>query len=422
MHVLSLAAALLVQDGAAAQAPDEAAAAAPVSEFAVNLFDRLPDSLETWEPEGFEAAAAMQAFAMAGREDLIARFEPGAFTYGECPVLEGEALDTVTEAAREAQIVIVNEAHDQPFHRHVIEQIGLALSAEFDVFAAETFNYLRLMGEREPGALGWYDNEPVFARQVAALDEAGYRFVAYEIRAHQRDPVLEDRAERIALREEAQANNLIAEVLEDDPDARILVHVGYSHVLEAPQPRGEGEAPLTWFAARLKDKTGIDPLTISQTHCSPAAPEASVEAQEDDPPAEAGAEAEGEPGGADSDPPEPVVAPGALGLADGADAAPDGSVDLFLAHGPMTFTDHRPDWRRAAGDVAVAVPETLRAQDGPVIVEARAPDETLAHAPADRVLVYPGETPVLLLPQGEWVVTAWRADGQVGAAVEVAAR
>jgi hypothetical protein len=415
MSMLVLAAALLVQepDVAAGSAVEPVAQPAPVSEFAVDLIASLPADLGGWTPEGMEGAIAMQGFAFVGREDLIARFEPGAFTYRPCPVVEGDALETVLDQARQAQIVIINEAHDQPFHRHVIARLGVALSEEFDVFAAETFNYLKLGDGREPGSLGWYDNEPVFARQIATLEDEGYRFVAYEIRAGQRDPDAQSREARIAVREEAQANNLIAEVLEDDPEARILVHVGYSHVLEAPQPRGEDEPPHVWFAARLKDKTGIDPLTISQTHCSPA-PAAAEAAPVDE---EAAAQQGSEPAAPTVD-----LAPGALALADGSDAAPNGSVDLFLTHGPITFTDQRPDWRRAAGDVAVEIPEALRPEGGPVILEARAPEQMLAHVPADRLLVYPGEAPVLLLPQGEWVITAWNAEGAAGEAVSVTAR
>jgi hypothetical protein len=344
----------------------------------------------------------MQAFAMAGREDLIARFRPGAFTYAPCPVLPGAALDAVIAAAREAQIVIINEAHDQPLHRWTIQQIGAALSGQFDVFAAETFNYVTLMGEREPGALGWYDQEPVFARQIAALDAVGYRFAAYEIRADQRDPDAVTREARIAVREEAQANNLIAEVLEDDPAARVLVHVGYSHALEAPQPRGEGLAPHVWFAARLKEKTGIDPLTVSQTHCSPAAAEDASTGE----------------GAAD---PGPDLRAGAVVLADGSNAAPAGAIDLFLAHAPMTFTDQRPDWRRRAGDVALAIPDAFLSTEQPVIIEARPVGAPLAAMPADRLLIYPGDAAPLLVPPGAWVVTAWTRDGLLGEPVRLSA-
>jgi hypothetical protein len=47
------------------------------------------------------------------------------------------------------------------------------------------------------------------------------------------------------------------------------------------------------------------------------------------------------------------------------------------------------------------------------------PGETLEHLPVERVLIYPGETPVLLLPPGDWVVTAWSAEGAYGEAVEL---
>ena len=52
--------------------------------------------------------------------------------------------------------------------------------------------------------------------------------------------------------------------------------------------------------------------------------------------------------------------------------------------------------------------------DQPVIVEARRPDETLAHTPSDHVLIYPDEVPVLLLPPGEYVLHAWTLEGALG--------
>ena len=411
MHAVLLAAALFAQAASQQTAAAPERAPAPVSGTALQVFEHLPASLQDWTPEGRDGALAMQIFAMVGREDLIARFRPGAFTYAPCLILPGAALDTVIAAAREAQIVIINEAHDQPLHRWTIQQIGAALSGQFEVFAAETFNYVRLMGDREPGALGVYDQEPIFARQIAALDADGYRFAAYEIRAHQRDPEAQTREARIAEREEAQANNLIAAVLEGDPDARILVHVGYSHVLEAPQPRGEGLPPHVWFAARLKEKTGIDPLTVSQTHCAPATvEEAAVDARTADlEEARAAASAAAE------------LRPGDIVLADGSQAAPAGGVDLFLAHAPMTFTDQRPDWRRAAGDVELIVPDALLPTDQPVIIEARPVDAPLAAMPADRVLLYPGEAAPILVPPGEWVLTAWTRDGAQGEPVRLGA-
>ncbi len=391
----------------AAEQMDELEVQAPVSEVAMEFLDILPATLEGWEPEGRELSLAQQSFAMVGREDLVARYVPGSYARTQCPVLDGDALETAIAAARDAQIVIVNEAHNQPLHRHFITGLAEALGGEFDVFAAESFNYLRLMEPREAGALGYYDREPIFHRQVDAIEAAGYRLAAYEIRAAQRDPDAETPQERIAVREEAQAENLIAEVLEADPDARILVHVGYAHVLEAPLIWTEDTPPLEWFALRLKQKTGIDPLTITQTDCGLPAPDA-------EPASDADGEGEAPATASSSVEERPTGQPA---LADPSGVLVEGSVDLAVAYAPLQFEDGRPAWRREIGDRAVAVPDALLPVDVPVIIEARYPGETLDHMPVERLMLYPGDTHPLLLPAGEWILTAWTAEGAYGEAV-----
>jgi hypothetical protein len=380
-----------------AQTAEEAVAPTPVSEEALEMLSRLPASLEGWGPDEPMFGLAQQVFAMVGREDLIERFQPGAFAPSPCPVLSPEGLDPMYAAMADAQIVIVNEAHNQPLHRHFIQGLAQRLGGEFDVFAAETFNYLRIMEPRQPGALGFYDREPIFHRQIDAVEASGYRLVAYEIRAAQRDPSAQTRAERIAVREEAQADNLIAEVLADAPEARILVHVGYSHVLEAPMFSGEDQPPLEWFAYRLKQKTGIDPVTISQTHCAPPAPSV--------------------------DGPDEVSASlplGAVALGDPEGMVPDAAIDFAIVHPPMTFDQGRPAWRRAIGDVDLAAPEALLPVDAPVVLEARAPNEPLAALPIERLMLYPGDAHPLLLPPGDWVISAWSSEGAFGEPVTVA--
>ena len=408
MTAFILAIGLLAQDAAAqpvepVEGSDELEMPAPVSEVAMEFFDILPATLEGWEPEGRALSLAQQSFAMVGREDLVARNVPGSYALTECPVLDGDALETAIAAARDAQIVIVNEAHNQPLHRHFITGLAEALGGEFDVFAAESFNYLRLMEPREAGALGYYDREPIFHRQVDAIEAAGYQLAAYEIRAAQRDPEATTMAERIAVREAAQADNLITEVLAENPNARILVHVGYAHLLEAPQMMMAGEPPLEWFALRLKQLTGIDPLTITQTHCGLPASEAEGEGEAR---VDASSSVEERPTG------QPA-------LANPSGVLVEGSVDLAVAYAPLQFEDGRPAWRREIGDRAIAVPDALLPVDAPVIIEARYPGETLDHMPVERLMLYPGDTHTLLLPDGEWVLTAWTAEGAYGEAVTV---
>lgn len=361
-----------------------------LSEATTRMFNQLPEQLESWKPDGMKGAIAMQMFPFAGREDLVMRLKPEAYQRKTCTALSAEPVQRLTEAARQAQIVIINEAHDQPLHRLVIERLGRALADDIEFFAAETFAHNELairQAGRIPTSLGYYSSEPIFGRQLRALDAQGYRFVAYEARPHQDPPEGTDRAGRVIAREEAQAENLIAEVLTDDPDARILVHVGYSHALEAPVQNFGRE--IEWFAARLKRKTGIDPLTISQTHCS---------LKDDD----------------------PANALDALRLVDGREVVESsGAIDHFIAHPQMRFENGRPAWRRAIGDVEVPVPERFQPDDQRVLIEARAPDQPADEVPVERLLLYPGESLPLLLPPGIWRLSGWTADGRLGDPIDI---
>ncbi|HBU61547.1 MAG TPA: hypothetical protein DEB67_03865 [Oceanicaulis sp.] len=239
--------------------------------------------------------------------------------------------------------------------------------------------------------IGWFSSEPIYGRQLRTLVDLGYRFAAYEITREQR---LVDRSEgymaSIAEREEAQAVNFIANALEAYPDARILVHVGYSHLNEVGGE--DGEETSRWFAARLRDKTGIDPLTISQTSCS----------------VESGA-------GMDVLTESPLVDGSGLLVTQ----RQPGWVDLFLGRPPMRFTDGRPDWRYAIGDRPVAVPASLLPEETRIIIEARAPGEDLGMIPVERLMLYPGERLPLMLPEGDWVLTAWTPEGSFRDPVEV---
>ncbi len=70
--------------------------------------------------------------------------------------------------------------------------------------------------------------------------------------------------QQIEVREDAEANNFIAHILDGDPKARVFVYCGYDHVLKA-QVYGN----QLWFAGRLKAKSGIDPLSVGQAWTVP---------------------------------------------------------------------------------------------------------------------------------------------------------
>lgn len=369
---------------------------APDAELPQHLslsFEQTPERIEGYEPSPSDGGLLVQAYSFLGREDLILKFRPDAFGRFECPVLQADGLQAVVDAVGDSQIVMINEAHHAPYHRWVIGELAARLGEDFTVFSAETFSPDSTTEALNAGplmSLGFYSREPIFGRQLRRLIEQDYRFAAYEQNGDQAQ--LDDSAswqERIVEREESQALNFIANVLETYPEQRVLVHVGYAHLHEVGSPSGEDHT--RWFAARLREKTGLNPLTISQTACRIPDSEEGVS----------------------------LAQSALVDASETAHARVPGAVDLFLGRPSLTLTDGRPDWRYAIGDQAVAVPVQMLPVDERVIIEARAPGESLEFIPTERLMLYPGETLPLLLPVGEWVLTAWTPEGPYGDPVTI---
>lgn len=225
-----------------------------------------------------EAAATNQFMALLGAEQAMTHYPVAPE-----PELEGwravDALDAIAEAARDRRIVIINEAHHISGHRSFVAALLRRLRPlGFDRYACETFSPEGEVQAQDwrPGQplhplLGYYTNDPVFAEAVREAGELGYRLSAYEATTAQSVlPRTASGLDRIAEREEAQAVNFIDRILKPYPDTRIVVHCGYSHAGEARLGKSD------WFAARLKQKTGLDPLTIEQSQ-SWSAPQGSLD-------------------------------------------------------------------------------------------------------------------------------------------------
>lgn len=105
---------------------------------------------------------------------------------------------------------------------------------------------------------GMYTLDPVFANDVRNALTLGYRPIGYEQTSSQRTP-----EGGVPEREQAQADNLMA-YLRAHPTAKRLIHVGHGHVLQG----GATKPEYAMMAQRLKQMSGIDPLTIDQTTLS----------------------------------------------------------------------------------------------------------------------------------------------------------
>lgn len=315
----------------------------------------------------------LQTFSLFGREDLIAASSDDYRPTHCAPAKDTtDPLTAIIQAARKTSIVIINESHERSEHRGFTTALLAPLHAEgYTTLAMEALahpepdtpkQYLPSF-QRDPGLPylededGFYLGEAAFGRLGRTAKRLGYALVPYE--AHY-DPATAklSQKERIGIREEGQANTLAAWVAAH-PGAKLLVHVGYHHAIEVPTADG-----LRWMATRLKAKTGIDPLAISQTTCH---------------------------GGGST-----------TRLASLPADEPPGTFDLVVDHPTARFVRGRPAWRIAAGDTPVSIPAQLRPTTDWRVIEARPDGEPPTSVPMDRVAIRPGEDVALMLPPGRY--------------------
>lgn len=320
---------------------------------------------------GDEAAALVSA-GMGPMDDLPAE------------ATAQDALAAIVEAARDRRVVMLNEAHVASRHRGFLARVLRALRPlGFDVLAAEDF-----LNDRGPGApdvrtykagaaldpsLGFYLHDPVYAEAVREAAGLGYRLASYEQRKDQRVKG-EAQLAAMARREIAETDNFTADVLTPNPGSRVIVHCGYSHLRKTPDHRGS-----TWFAARLRETSGIDPLCVSQAYTGSFGPHGAD-------PATTSAVLER------FRPVDSIVVRGA----DGWVGARSAGADLAVFHPPLADVAGRPGWlaadpTRRRVEVAVPGPRAATA----LVQAVHAVDSEVA-IPADQLVLAPEVVAVVL--------------------------
>ena len=166
-----------------------------------------------------------------------------------------KAVDYIIEKSRGSQIVIINEAHHNSFHRVFTKSL---LQKLFDIgyknlgLEALTNNdslYLTLNKRKYPILkTGYYIKDPQFGNLVRDALEIGYHLFPYE----------QTSGANGKPREIEQAKN-ITEIIKQKPNEKFLIHCGFDHALEGVH-KSWGKA----MAGRLNEYTGINPLTINQ--------------------------------------------------------------------------------------------------------------------------------------------------------------
>jgi hypothetical protein len=344
--------------------------------FAAGRLDELRTEMAA-HPQGL---ATFNAFV--GRADLNEGLEgvpPGAET---CP---SEGLRAVDAAAwllaqsRHARVLMFNENHHVPAARVFVRALLPRLrAAGFTHVGFETLSPPGPEPRVYSAADGYYSVEPTYAALIREARAQGMELFAYES--------LKDAGEgasmhdRIAAREEGQAENLARAVGAGPPNSRFIVFAGWSHIAEAELPAGGGIFHR-WMAARFRQSTGIDPFTVDLTSC---------------------AHSSSKRGG------QVLLDAARRSVVHGRYA---GAVDAQVSL-PAPPAAGMPGFYRSSLGVAVPVPENLRV-DGPVLVEARDSRSGAADVAFDRLLLQKGEKFPLYLPTGTYDLVAHRGDGSL---------
>ncbi|WP_018981321.1 hypothetical protein [Salinimonas chungwhensis] len=149
------------------------------------------------------------------------------------------------------QIVMFNEAHDIAQHRVLTYRMLSGLWKQgYRYFAAESLNSSASSQVNKgyvTNDIGYYTRESTYANLVLKAKEIGFEIISYDLHKPSKLDTIDERETNSAL-------TIKEKVFDKEPNAKIIIHVGYSHINEEE-----------WLASKLKRFTNLETLTIDQT-------------------------------------------------------------------------------------------------------------------------------------------------------------
>jgi hypothetical protein len=172
------------------------------------------------------------------------------------------AVDAIADMAAKRNIVMVNEAHHDAHTRELtLELLPRLRAMGFRYFAAEALDdkdpKLMQRGYADEDTGSEYLMEPLYGEIIRQAIKLGFIIVPYDV-----DPTSS------LTRDTIQARTLYEKVFAKDPQAKLFVHAGYSHIDKAAGYLGGDTKPM---AMLLKQLTGYDPLCVDQVQFRDAA-------------------------------------------------------------------------------------------------------------------------------------------------------
>lgn len=174
----------------------------------------------------------------------------------------GDAFDKIIEEAKSHQLIIISENHLRPQHRIFAKSlINKFADMGFEHLGLETFTNVgdgntlldTLLAERgyplDTPLTGTYTLEPQMSNLVRDAIKKEYQLFAYEGYSKEGKD-----------RDEIQADNII-QYLKKYPASKFVILCGFYHAIESDYSK-RGNAH--WMAHYVKEKYGLDPLTIYQ--------------------------------------------------------------------------------------------------------------------------------------------------------------
>ena len=351
----------------------------------------MPDGNTSPFPELYGTAASMVGEYDEARATYLAHRKPQPLPGGYDRV--EPALPEILARAGRTRVVLLNESHAEaqtrasnfsllaPLRALGFTHLGIealdvvAVPASAVRCAGATLSDTQLPVRGYPlglGVTGYYTQEPVFGELLREALRLGFELVAYET------PTMGESQQE---REQAQADNLAC-VLKD-PKAKLVVIGGFGHIREALA----GNVPGGAMGYRLRQATGIDPLSVDSTVLARTGP------------------------GALEFPTAPGV-PGEGWVLRNAEGQAVGNADydliLFLEAPAHRNDDGRASWLQLGGArQPVAIDADLCAGRRPCLLQAHAEAESADAVPSDRCVLVDGQAGCrLFLRAGKYRVQA----------------
>lgn len=326
------------------------------------------------------------------------------------------AADAVAGMAANRHIVMVNEAHHDAHTRELtLELLPRLRAMGFRYFAAEALDDkdpdLIRRGYANDGTGSEYLLEPLYGEIIRQAIKLGYIIVPYDVNASSsldRDTV--------------EARTLYEKVFAKDPQAKLFVHAGYSHIDKTAGHLGENIKPM---AMQLKILSGYDPLCVDQVQFRDVAvggldfgfyDKVVLEFSPHEPTALRKMDADtywtSDPHLHDISVILPPASPSDLdyyGVANETDAV---RREVILPRPPFDLRE-RPSWLSLEGQrKTFPIGTDLCQGQIPCVVDAHYPDEPDSATPADRYTFLKNRSHnVLYLYPGHYRLRAWNAAG-----------